>query len=370
MGISVEGISKSIQGNPILREVAFEVADGDFATLLGATGAGKTTLLRILAGIERPDTGRVLFDGVDVTAMPVQKRDVAFVYQQFVNYPSLTVFENIASPLRVKRPKLTGPEIESRIHEAAELLGLTEILQHRPEEISGGQQQRTAIARALVKESKYIFLDEPLANLDYKLREELRGELKRIFRDRGGAVVYATPEPIDALSMGSHVGYMQDGALLQFGPTREVYERPSTADVGAFFSHPMMNIVECECVRREGRAFVSVSKELQFPWPDEDAVIPEGGYLLGVRAHALTKAREGERGASFSANVQFAEVVGSDTEIHLEHAGHSMIALVPSIESHRLGETLRMVMDPARCFLFDRNSRALVHEPCPAMAQE
>lgn len=369
MGISVEGISKSTQGHSVLRDVSFEVADGDFATLLGATGSGKTTLLRIISGIERPDSGRVLFDGVDVTRVPVQKRAVAFVYQQFVNYPSLTVFENIASPLRIGKPRVSKAEIRKRVEDAAALLRLTEVLNHRPEEISGGQQQRTAIARALVKGSRYIFLDEPLANLDYKLREELRGELKRIFRDRGGSVIYATPEPVDALSMASHVGYMQGGELLQYGPTREVYQRPSTVDVGAYFSYPSMNIVDCSCTREDGRAWIRVSDELRFPWPDRTAAIADGQYALGIRAHMIQPKATCATDVAFKTTVELSEVVGSDTEIHCKHAGHSLIALVPSIASHALGARLDMHLDPTQCYLFSKETGELLHEQHAALVE-
>lgn len=362
MGIIVEGINKSAQGHSVLTNVSFEVADGDFATLLGATGSGKTTLLRIIAGIERPDSGHILFDDIDVTNLAVQKREVAFVYQQFVNYPSLTIFENIASPLRVAKNPLSKAEINTKVEEAAELLGLSSVLNHRPEEISGGQQQRTAIARALVKGSRYIFLDEPLANLDYKLREELRGELKRIFRDRGGSVIYATPEPIDALSMATHVGYMQGGEILQYGPTRAVYEQPATAEVGAYFSYPSMNIVTCKCSHREGQPWIHVSDELQFAWPEKEAAIPAGAYSLGIRAHTIQASKTSENDVPFSSTVQLAEVVGSDTEIHLKHEDNSLIALIPSIVSHPLGEELKLYLDPTQCYLFDSDSGALLHD--------
>jgi glycerol transport system ATP-binding protein len=366
MGITVENISKSSQGHSVLNDVSFQVADGDFATLLGATGSGKTTLLRIIAGIERPDTGRILFDDIDVTKLAVQKREVAFVYQQFVNYPSLTIFENIASPLRIAKNSLSKSEINSKVEEAAELLGLSTVLNHRPEEISGGQQQRTAIARALVKGSRYIFLDEPLANLDYKLREELRGELKRIFRDRGGSVIYATPEPIDALSMATHIGYMQNGEILQYGPTRAVYEQPATAEVGAYFSYPSMNIVTCTCSHREGLAWIHVSDELQFSWPDKQATIAEGTYSLGIRSHTIQATKTSENDIAFSSTVQLAEVVGSDTEIHLKHEDNSLIALIPSIVSHPLGEELQLHLDPTQCYLFDLDSGALLHDQTTA----
>lgn len=188
MSYVLENISKYYRGESFINDVTLEIKDGDFVTLLGRTGSGKTTLLRILAGIERPDKGRVLQDGVDITNVPVQKRNVAMVYQQFINYPSFTVYENIASPLRVSGKKYSEQEIDKRVRETAELLNISHILNHLPEEVSGGQQQRTAIARALVKDVSLIILDEPLANLDYKLREELRESLKEYLKEEKDAL--------------------------------------------------------------------------------------------------------------------------------------------------------------------------------------
>jgi glycerol transport system ATP-binding protein len=353
MGITAEHITKKIHGVSILKDVSLTVEDGSFAVLLGATGAGKTALLRILAGIDFPDEGRVLYDGVDVTRTPVRKRGIAFVYQQFVNYPSLTVYENIASPLRVARPKIPKSDIDRRVRETAELLGLSEILQHRPEEVSGGQRQRTAIARALAKDTQYIFLDEPLANLDYKLREELRGELKRIFRDRGGAVMYATPEPVDALSMASHVGFMRNGDLVQFGVARDVYENPASDTVGAYFSYPAMNILDCQVERRDDQTWIAATEDLAFPAPKQYAEIPEGQYRLGLRAHTLHTRPSPGNAIRFSGEVELAEVVGSDTEIHLQHEDIELILLSPELHRRTPGETMDVFLDPSQCYLFD-----------------
>jgi len=174
-------------------------------------------LLRIIAGLERPDKGkgRVFYDDVDVTDIPVRERNIAMVYQDFINYPSMTVYENIASPLRVSKNKLTGKEIDKKVKEVADLLNLSDLFKHYPSETSGGQQQRIAIARALVKDTKYVFLDEPLANLDYKLREELRGQLKETFSNSKGIIIYATADPLDALILSSHVGFLHHGKILQ-----------------------------------------------------------------------------------------------------------------------------------------------------------
>ena len=212
--------------------------------LLGATGAGKTSLIKLMAGLERPTTGTIRFDGRDVTGVSPQKRNVSLVHQFFINYPTMTVFDNIASPLRVAGvPK---PEIARRVAETAELLHLGPMLARRPHELSGGQQQRTALARAIVKESGLVLLDEPLANLDYKLREELRDQLPRLFAGRGAIVVYATSEPSEALMLGGHTATMHEGRITQFGPTAEVYRAPDDLTTADVFSDPPINAAPVE----------------------------------------------------------------------------------------------------------------------------
>lgn len=363
MSIRVEAVSKSFGGETAVDSVTADIEDGQFAVLLGPTGAGKTTVLRTICGVERPDAGRILIDGEDVTNVSVRKRPVAMVYQQFVNYPSLTVYENIASPVRLLRPKLSRAAIDSRVRANAELLGVEKLLQRRPEELSGGQQQRTAIARALAKGARYILLDEPLANLDYKLREELRSELKGLFRERGGAVIYATSEPVDALSMGTHVGVMQAGTVLHYGPVNEVYENPANADVAAYFSHPEMNLWDAECVHEGGRTRMRVADGIELNFGRD---LPEGPCRLGVRAHHVRLDDPGNGHCALDASVELAEVVGSDTELHLKRDGLPIIAFADKVRRFERGEQVRVFIDPAKCFVFNASTGALIAAPEPA----
>jgi glycerol transport system ATP-binding protein len=215
--------------------------------LLGATLSGKTALMRLMVGLDKPTSGRIAVDGLDVTGVPIRRRSVAMVHQQFVNYPTLTVYENIASPLRVARVK--SSEIDERVRRAAKVLGLEPLLARLPAQLSGGQQQPTAIARALVKEAKLVLLYEPLANLDYKLREQLREELPRILLATGAALVYATTEPLEALMLGGSTATLSKGRLIQFGPTPQVYRRPSTIESARVFSDPPLN--EVAAVKRQ-----------------------------------------------------------------------------------------------------------------------
>src|SRR5262245_45689810 len=208
MTLELKSVVKRVGAQTHIHETSLRLAGQGFNVLLGTTLAGKTTLMQLMAGLERPTAGEIWFDGRNVTGVPVQRRNVSMVYQQFINYPGFTVFENIAWPLRVAKVKQA--EIDARVHRIAELLRLTPMLQRRPAELSGGQQQRTALARALVKDASLVLLDEPLANLDFKLREELRDELPRLFQDRRSIVVFATTDPMDALLLGGHTATVRE----------------------------------------------------------------------------------------------------------------------------------------------------------------
>ena len=244
MTVALEHVTRAVDGIATIRDVSLTLERGTLSVLLGPTLSGKTSIMRLLAGLDKPTAGRVLVDGKDVTGLDVRQRSVAMVYQQFINYPSFTVYNNIASPLRVQGK--SRAEIDKRVQEAARLLKLEPYLDRTPLQLSGGQQQRTAIARALVKGADLVLLDEPLANLDYKLREELRTELPRIFEASGAIFVYATTEPSEALLLGGRTICMWEGEILQVGDTPTVYRHPATMRVAQVFSDPPLNIVGIE----------------------------------------------------------------------------------------------------------------------------
>ena len=219
--LELRGVSRRVSGVTHMAEISLRLERGTINVLLGPTLSGKTSLMRVMAGLDRPSEGEVWFDGVNVTGVPVARRNAAMVYQQFINYPGWTVRENIASPLKVK--KVAKAEIEREVARAADLLRLTPYLDRKPLELSGGQQQRVALARAIVKKAGLVLLDEPLANLDYKLREELRIELPKLFANSAAVVVYATTEPSEALLLGGSTAALSEGRVTQFGPTLSVY---------------------------------------------------------------------------------------------------------------------------------------------------
>jgi glycerol transport system ATP-binding protein len=326
--------------------------------LAGPTLAGKTTLMRIAAGLETATAGRVIVDGEDVTGRAVRDRDVAVVYQEFVNYPSFTVFENIASPLR-RREKRSNDEIGRRVREVADLLKLTPYLDRRPDELSGGQQQRVAIARALARETRLLVLDEPLANLDYKLREELRDELNRIFVERDSVVVYSTSEPVEALTLGGRTAVMHEGRVLQVGPAVEAYHRPVTSQVARVFSDPPMNLVECEI--RHG--VLVLPGGIEVPRPRHLATIDDDRVVLGVRPHLVTLTDPDGDALALGGELLLAELTGSATYLHVRSGTGSLIAEVPGVHSHPLGEHLHLYIRPDDLYAFSAHDGSLVASP-------
>ncbi len=346
MAVVLEQVSRVVGRESHLAQVSLELAPGSLTVLLGPTLAGKTSLLRVLAGLDRPTMGRLLVDGRDVTGVPVQRRSVAMVYQQFINYPNLTVFENIASPLRAQR--VAGPELERRVREAAALLKLEPMLARLPQELSGGQQQRTAIARAIVKGADLLLLDEPLANLDYKLREELRTELPRLFAESGATLVYATTEPTEALLLGGSCATLTEGRVTQFGPTVEVYRRPNSVETAQIFSDPPINLVPVDKV---GAALL-LPDGGRVPLADGVAGLRDGPYRLGVRPNHLALVRPNQCAVAIIGTVAVAELTGSESFIHLDYGPARWVVHAAGIHKPTLDEPVAVWLDPARLYLF------------------
>ena len=359
MSLALQNVTKKVGAAAHIIDVSLELPSGSLNVLLGPTLSGKTTLMRLMAGLDTPTSGRVLFDGRDVTGVPVQRRNVAMVYQQFINYPSLTVYENIASPLRVARvPKA---EIEVRVREAAALLRLEPMLARTPLELSGGQQQRTALARALVKRAPLVLLDEPLANLDYKLREELREELPKIFAASGAVLVYATTEPSEALLLGGNTATLDRGRVTQFGPTIEVYRRPADRTTAEAFSDPPMNFVTAEI--RQGVA--RLPGDVALPCRGALAALPDGKVTLGFRPNHLHLRRQGGDAVAVHATVSVVEITGSESFVHVSHAGNEWIALTHGVHELKPGSPVELHLDPHRMFAFGSDGR-LIAAPEPA----
>ena len=356
MSVTLDHVTRTVDGVQTIRDVSLTLEKGTLSVLLGPTLSGKTSIMRLLAGLDKPTTGRVLVDGKDVTGFDVRQRSVAMVYQQFINYPSLSVYENIASPLRVQgKPKA---EIEQRVAEAAKLLRLEPFLKRTPLQLSGGQQQRTAIARALVKGAGLVLLDEPLANLDYKLREELRAELPRIFEASGSIFVYATTEPSEALLLGGDTVCMWEGQALQVGKTPRVYRHPDTLRVAQVFSDPPLNVIGIE--KKNGS--VEYAGGVKAPSAGLYARLADGAYRVGFRAHQLEIANGQTGRHAFPTTVTVTEITGSESFVHLHRDSLNWVAVLHGVHEFEPGQQLDAVLDPDNVFVFDAADR-LVASP-------
>ena len=353
MTLELKQIAKAVGAENHIHPTSLLLERGSFNTLLGTTLAGKTTMMQLMAGLEKPTSGEIWFDGKNVTGTAVQKRNVSMVYQQFINYPNMSVFENIASPLRVAR--LPETEILNRVNEVAELLRIEAMLKRRPSELSGGQQQRTAMARALVKDSDLILLDEPLANLDFKLREELRDELPRMFAERNCVVVYATTEPAEALQLAGRTAAMHQGRVVQFGPTSEIYRRPADLASASVFSEPPINIAK---VKKSGKHFI-LTDTVKWPVAKSMIGLADGDYSIGIRPHHVTPQEKVTGAVVIEGTVKVAELSGSESVIHFDAYGNSWVSLSHGVHPFRTGERTRLYADMSNCLYFDANAQLI-----------
>ncbi len=351
MSVTLDNVSKVVGAQTHIDGVSLTFERGSLNVLLGPTLSGKTSLIRLLAGLDRPTSGRVLVDGTDVTGVHVRQRSVAVVYQQFINYPTLSVYENIASPLRVQG--LPRAEIDARVRAAADTLRLGAMLDRTPLQLSGGQQQRTAIARAVVKRADLVLLDEPLANLDYKLREELREELPRIFAETGAIFVYATTEPSEALLLGGNTACLSLGRLVQYGRTTDVYRKPLNLVSAETFSDPPLNTM----------TIVKTGGEIRLPSGQHASAsgviagVADGTYTLCVRAHDVQLKRGGDDHIALTGTVDVTEITGSESYVHVHSGALRWVALAPGVLEIGPGAPVEVFVDPARIFLFAPDGR-------------
>ncbi len=346
MTLVLQGVSKTVEGRVHIHPTDITLQKGTMNVLLGPTLAGKTTLMRLMAGLDVPATGRILWNGADVTGQRVQDRKVAMVYQQFINYPSMTVFENIASPLRLMGK--SAAQITAAVEKTAALMKLTPMLGRKPLELSGGQQQRCALARALVKEAGLVLLDEPLANLDYKLREELRAEIPKIFEQSGAIFVYATTEPEEALLLGGNTATLWEGRVTQFGPTPQVYRNPATATTARVFSNPPMNFLP---LTKTG-SLLAFGEGQSVQATGRLADLADGRCLAGFRPNHLAIDRPATGALEFTGRIAVTEITGSETFVHIDHAGARWIALAHGVRDLVIGAPIKVWLDPAHVYVF------------------
>jgi glycerol transport system ATP-binding protein len=349
--LELRNIGKRAGAEQHLSDISLKLEHGSLNVLLGPTLSGKTSLMRIMAGLDKPTSGTIHFDGADVTGVSPQKRDVAMVFQQFINYPTMTVYENIASPMRVAGADRKA--IDDAVQRAAALMKLTPYLERTPLNLSGGQQQRTALARAIVKNAGLVLLDEPLANLDYKLREELRAELPRIFAESGTIFVYATTEPSEALLLGGNTATLSQGRVTQFGKTIDVFRRPDDLVTARTFSDPPLNSI---VARKSGNKF-RLGEHLALPVPQELSSLVDGDYTIAFQPHHLSLNRSSPDAAALCAEVSAIEITGSESFVHLNFGDARWIMLTAGVQSFVVGQTIEVFLDPRLLLVFDAQGR-------------
>ncbi|BBO70257.1 ABC transporter ATP-binding protein [Desulfosarcina alkanivorans] len=357
MGLKLENVSKVVDGETHLHQIDLVFETGSRNVLLGRTLSGKTTLLRIMAGLDRPTNGKIVIDGKDMTGVSVRKRSIAMVYQQFINYPSLSVYDNIASPLKIGG--IPKKEIDRRVRETAEMLHLEGMLDRIPAELSGGQQQRTAIARALVKEAQLLLLDEPLVNLDYKLREELRVELQDIFRKRSAIVVYTTTEPSEALMLGGNVVVLDEGQVMQTGATAMVYQRPETLRAAEVFSDPPINALD-SAVTEDGAV---MGDNIPVPLTGHMADLASGSYRFAFRSNHLWLSSQTEEDLAITGTVELSEINGSETFVYVHHGKSAFVVQQYGVHPFSMGNEITVYINPKHLFVYDTAGRLVAAPP-------
>jgi len=353
-------VSKVVGGQTFIQPTSLVLERGSLNVLLGPTLSGKTTLMRLMAGLERPTSGEIRFDGKDVAGVPVQKRNVAMVYQQFINYPSMTVYDNIASPLKVAGEN--RDVIDAAVRRAAELMRLTPFLDRLPLSLSGGQQQRTALARAIVKKADLILLDEPLANLDYKLREEMREELPKIFSASGAIFVYATTEPSEALLLGGNTATLHEGRISQFGRTIAVYRRPQDLITAQTFADPPLNTVTA--VKAGGRFALgdrgtSDEGAGTLPVPNHLSSVEDGPVTLAFQPHHLSLSPAFDGAPALKVRTQISEIAGSESFVHVRHGGSRWVMLTHGVCDLDPALDVDVFVDTRHLMAFGDDGRAL-----------
>ncbi len=301
--VRIEGIFKRFGDVEAVSDLSLTVGNGEFLVLLGPTGAGKTTLLRLVAGLEAPDRGAIFIGGRDVARVPAAARDTAFVFQQYSLYPHLSVFDNLAFPLRAPVRRVPEPEIRRKVDEVATLLGIEAKLANRATQLSGGQMQRVAIGRALVRDPAVFLMDEPLSSLDAKLRADLRIELKRVQRELGATIIYVTHDQIEAMTMATRVGIMDAGRLIQVGTAREIYKDPLSAYVAQRLGQPAINLLPASLFAGQ---------------------VPPQAATVGARTEhiLLRKGGQGVQG-----RIKRVEHLGDQSYIHIDAGGHALTTL-------------------------------------------
>jgi multiple sugar transport system ATP-binding protein len=346
--ITLQNITKKFGHITALNDVSFSVENGEFFVLLGPTGAGKTTSLRVIAGLEKQDAGSILFDEQSVDSYTPADRDIAIVFQQYSLYPNMTVFDNLAFPLRSPLHNFTKEQIKQRVDEVADILRITRLLDRKTAKLSGGEMQRVSIGRAIVRRPRIFLMDEPLSNLDAKMRESLRVELQHLQKQNGISMLFVTHDQIEAMTMSDRIGVLNQGQIIQIGNPVDIYDRPATTFVAQLVGTPRINLVPAE--RQDGSLYL-VGSNVRMAVPEGAALKLPTTFQFGIRAEDIHLAA-GEAG-EFSGEVILVEPLGVQTIIHIQTGDLTLTSTLSGMTSVKLGDTVRFSLNYTRAHYFD-----------------
>jgi ABC-type sugar transport system ATPase subunit len=327
--VTYEHVSKSFDGTPAVRDLSLAIAESEFIVLVGPSGCGKSTALRMLAGLERVDDGRILIDDAVVNNVAPAARDVAMVFQSYALYPHMTVYDNLAFGLR--NQKIPKPEIDDRVRRAGEILQLSELLKRKPKQLSGGQRQRVALGRAIVREPVAFLMDEPLSNLDAKLRVETRAEILKLQRRLGTTTIYVTHDQVEAMTMGDRIAVLSAGVLQQVGTPEDLYVHPQNVFVAGFIGSPAMNLIPGGVIGGAGGS----------------------GQIVGFRPEHIRLGGGGADSVRFTARVDVVEYLGDEQLVHFVVKDHVLLAKLPVEPRIASGANVELTVPRDRLYLFD-----------------
>lgn len=361
VNVTLENVKKYFRKVKAVDGITLRINDGEFIVLLGPSGCGKTTLLRTIAGLERVTDGRILFDNEDVTYLPPRARNVSMVFQSYAVFPHMSVYDNIAFPLKVK--KYPNSEIRRRVKWAAELLRIDELLNRYPSQLSGGQRQRVAVARAIVVEPKVLLMDEPLSNLDALLRVKMRSELKKLQKTVKVTTIYVTHDQVEAMTMGDRIAVMKEGKLQQVGTPSEIYHKPTNLFVAGFIGSPQMNFIK-GIIARKGESVMFDSGDIVLNVSGELVSVLEKyegeEVIMGIRPENVYLSSENTQNMKKKAKIDFVETLGSETIIHCKIGNTVIISKVPKELNLKIGDEVLVELDPQKLHFFDSKGNAII----------
>jgi len=347
--VTLKGVTKIFEGNVVaVRDLNLHVEDGEFIVLVGPSGCGKSTILRLIAGLETPTTGEIYIGDKLVNDVPPKDRNVAMVFQNYALYPHMTVYDNMAFALRLRRYR--RDYIHERVEKASTMLNIRKFWSRRPRDLSGGEQQRVAVGRAIVRNPAVFLFDEPLSNLDAKLRVQTRAELSALHKELGTTMIYVTHDQIEAMTMGQRIVVLNEGEIQQIAPAMQLYNEPANKFVAGFIGSPPMNFVTGKIVQAEGLRFVAPPINLPLPESWRSKLLPYTGksVILGIRPEDVQHSTDG-----FQSTIKLIEPLGHETLLYLDVGPHSIVARVAPHHAYRIGDSITIKFNPTRLHFFD-----------------